>query len=59
MSLGEHNHMNITLLSHTPVGGLPTLIRLDGGDVSKEIQRVEGALSKDQLIDFVNGNFKR
>jgi hypothetical protein len=57
MSLDEHNH--ISLLFHTPVGGLPTLIRLDGGDVSKEIQRVEGALSKDQLIDFVNGNFKR
>ena len=57
MYLGEHNH--ITLMCHIPVGGLPTLIRLDGGDVSKEIQRVEGALSKDQLIDFVNGNFKR
>lgn len=40
------------------VGGLPTLIRFDGGDVSKEIQRVEGALSKDQLIDFVSGNFR-
>eukprot|EP00581_Thalassiosira_minuscula_P016919 CAMPEP_0183712478 /NCGR_PEP_ID=MMETSP0737-20130205/7594_1 /TAXON_ID=385413 /ORGANISM="Thalassiosira miniscula, Strain CCMP1093" /LENGTH=391 /DNA_ID=CAMNT_0025941095 /DNA_START=79 /DNA_END=1254 /DNA_ORIENTATION=- len=41
------------------VGGLPTLIRFDGGDVSKELQRVEGALTKDQIIDFVNGNFNR
>mmetsp|Transcript_10562 Transcript_10562/g.23387 ORF Transcript_10562/g.23387 Transcript_10562/m.23387 type:complete len:365 (+) Transcript_10562:133-1227(+) len=41
------------------VGGLPTLIRFDGGDVSKEVQRVEGALTKDQIIDFVNGDFKR
>lgn len=45
--------------SHIIVGGLPTLILFDGGDVSKEIHRVEGALSKDQLIDFVNGNFNR
>lgn len=41
------------------VGGLPTLIRFDGGDASKEVQRVEGALTKDQIIDFVNGNFNR
>ena len=41
------------------MGGLPTLIRFDGGDVSKEVQRVEGALTKDQIIDFVNGDFKR
>jgi len=41
------------------VGGLPTLIRFDGGDVSKEVQRVEGALTKDQIIDFVNGDFRR
>ncbi|KAL3791974.1 hypothetical protein ACHAW5_002619 [Stephanodiscus triporus] len=27
--------------------------------VLKEIQRVEGALTKDQIIDFVNGNYKR
>ena len=40
------------------VGGLPTLIRFDGGDVSKEVQRVEGALTKDQILDFVNGDFK-
>lgn len=41
------------------VGGLPTLIRFDGGDISKEAQRIEGALTKDQIIDFVNGNFNR
>jgi thiol-disulfide isomerase/thioredoxin len=41
------------------VGGLPTLIRFDGGDVSKEIQRVEGALTKDQILDFVKGDFRR
>ncbi|KAL9180202.1 hypothetical protein ACHAXT_008172 [Thalassiosira profunda] len=41
------------------VGGLPTLIRFDGGDVSKEVQRVEGALMKDQIIDFANGNFNQ
>lgn len=41
------------------VGGLPTLIRFDGGDVCKEIQRVEGALTKDQIIEFVNGDFRR
>jgi hypothetical protein len=35
------------------------LIRFDGGDVCKEIQRVEGALTKDQIIEFVNGDFRR
>ncbi|KAL7542398.1 hypothetical protein ACHAXR_011747 [Thalassiosira sp. AJA248-18] len=40
------------------VGGLPTLIRFDGGDISKEVQRIEGALTKDQLIDFANGDFR-
>ncbi len=45
--------------SAPPVGGLPTLIRFDGGDVCKEIQRVEGALTKDQIIEFVNGDFRR
>ena len=41
------------------VGGLPTLIRFDGGDVSKEVQRIEGALTKDQMIEFAQGNFNR
>lgn len=41
------------------VGGLPTLIRFDGGDISKEVQRIEGALTKDQMIEFAQGNFNR
>ena len=41
------------------MGGLPTLIRFDGGDISKEAQRIEGALNKDQIVDFANGNFRR
>lgn len=45
-----HNHL---------VGGLPTLIHFDGGGASKEIRRVEGALNKDQIIDFVKGDFRR
>lgn len=47
------------IASALKIGGLPTVIRFDGGDVSKEIQRIEGALTKDQIIDFVNGNFNR
>lgn len=47
------------LSSVLKVGGLPTLIRFDGGTVSTEVQRVEGALTKEQIIDFVNGNFNR
>ena len=38
------------------VGGLPSVILFDGGDVSKEVKRIEGALTKDQLIDFVKSN---
>lgn len=36
------------------IGGLPSLLYFDGGSVSKEIKRVEGALMKDQIIDFVS-----
>ncbi|EJK74890.1 hypothetical protein THAOC_03407 [Thalassiosira oceanica] len=40
------------------VAGLPTLIRFDGGEISKEMQRVEGALSKDQILQFAKGDFR-
>jgi hypothetical protein len=52
-------HSPTRIESAPPVGGLPTLIRFDGGDMCKEIQRMEGALTKDQIIDFVKGNFRR
>ena len=35
------------------------MIHFDGGDVSREIQRVEGALTKDQVVDFVNEDHRR
>eukprot|EP00956_Cyclotella_meneghiniana_P041502 scaffold229275_cov75-Cyclotella_meneghiniana.AAC.2 len=41
------------IASALKVGGLPTVILFDGGDVSKEIDRIEGALTKDQLVGFV------
>ena len=42
------------LASILRIGGLPSLLYFDGGKVSKEVKRVEGALMKDQIIEFVN-----
>lgn len=42
------------LASLLRIGGLPTLIYFDGGNVSREVKRVEGALMKDQIVSFVN-----
>ena len=42
------------LASVLRVGGLPSLVYFDGGNVSKEVKRVEGALMKDGIVDFVN-----
>ena len=41
------------IASALKVGGLPSVILFDGGDVSKEIERIEGAMTKDQLLEFV------
>ena len=41
------------LASMLKVGGLPTLILFDGGDVSREVDRVEGALKKYGILQFV------
>jgi thioredoxin 1 len=45
------------LASALKAGGLPTVILFDGGDVSKEVDRVEGAMTKDQLVAFVKKHF--
>ena len=42
------------LASVLRIGGLPSLVYFDGGNVSKEVKRVEGALMKDGIVDFVN-----
>eukprot|EP00574_Skeletonema_japonicum_P000990 CAMPEP_0201740452 /NCGR_PEP_ID=MMETSP0593-20130828/46308_1 /ASSEMBLY_ACC=CAM_ASM_000672 /TAXON_ID=267983 /ORGANISM="Skeletonema japonicum, Strain CCMP2506" /LENGTH=266 /DNA_ID=CAMNT_0048234763 /DNA_START=335 /DNA_END=1135 /DNA_ORIENTATION=+ len=42
------------LASVLRIGGLPTLVYFDGGNVSKEVKRVEGALMKDGILDLVN-----
>jgi hypothetical protein len=46
------------LASLLKVQGLPTLVYFDGGNnsggVSSEVQRVEGALTKGQLVEFLN-----
>ena len=42
------------LSSVLKIAGLPTLIYFDGGNVSKEVKRVEGALMKDGILDLVN-----
>ena len=42
------------LASVLRVGGLPSLVYFDGGNVSKEVKRVEGALMKDGIVDLVN-----
>jgi thiol-disulfide isomerase/thioredoxin len=42
------------LASVLRVGGLPTLVYFDGGNVSQEVKRVEGALTKDGILDFIN-----
>jgi thioredoxin 1 len=42
------------LASVLRVGGLPTLVYFDGGNVSKEVKRVEGAMTKDGILDFIN-----
>ncbi len=42
------------LASVLRIGGLPTLVYFDGGNVSKEVKRVEGALMKDGIMDLVN-----
>jgi thioredoxin-like negative regulator of GroEL len=41
------------LASLLKVQGLPTLVYFDGGN-SSEVQRVEGALTKGQLVEFLN-----
>jgi thioredoxin-like negative regulator of GroEL len=40
------------MAGHLRVGGLPTLILFNNG---KEVDRLEGALMKDQLVQWVNG----
>ena len=57
VKLDSDKYPNIS--SVLKVGGLPTLIRFDGGGISKEAQRIEGALTKDQMIEFAQGNFNR
>jgi thioredoxin len=52
MKIDSDKHQRIASILR--IGGLPTLLYFDGGSVSKEIKRVEGALMKDQIIDFVN-----
>ena len=42
------------LASVLRIGALPSLVYFDGGNVSKEVKRVEGALMKDGILDFVN-----
>mmetsp|Transcript_25110 Transcript_25110/g.37045 ORF Transcript_25110/g.37045 Transcript_25110/m.37045 type:complete len:350 (-) Transcript_25110:1483-2532(-) len=42
------------LASVLRIGGLPTLVYFDGGNVSKEVKRVEGALMKDGILDLIN-----
>ena len=42
------------LASVLRIGGLPTLVYFDGGNVSTEIKRIEGALTKDGILDFIN-----
>lgn len=56
VKLDTDKHPRIS--SALKIAGLPTLIRFDGGEISKEIQRVEGALSKDQILQFAKGDFK-
>lgn len=45
------------LASVLKVGGLPTIILFDGNNVSKEVDRVEGALTKDGIVSFVKRHF--
>ena len=45
------------IASALKVGGLPSVILFDGGDVCREVDRVEGALTKDQLVGFVKKHF--
>eukprot|EP00804_Cyclotella_cryptica_P013820 CCRYP_020883-RA/>CCRYP_020883-RA protein AED:0.07 eAED:0.07 QI:183/1/1/1/0.5/0.33/3/83/332 len=45
------------IASALKVGGLPSIILFDGGDVCKEVDRIEGALTKDQLVAFVKRHF--
>lgn len=52
MKIDSDKHQRIASILR--IGGLPSLLYFDGGNVSKEIKRVEGALMKDQIVDFVN-----
>lgn len=47
------------LASQLKVGGLPTLILFDGGDRSKEVDRMEGALRKDGILQFIKRTYDK
>mmetsp|Transcript_26375 Transcript_26375/g.55594 ORF Transcript_26375/g.55594 Transcript_26375/m.55594 type:complete len:409 (+) Transcript_26375:133-1359(+) len=44
------------LAGQLKVAGLPTLILFDGGEESRELKRMEGALTKDGIVEFVKKN---
>lgn len=44
------------LAGQLKVAGLPTLILFDGGEESRELKRMEGALTKDGIVGFVKKN---